>query len=555
MPHLYPAQLPNRVRQDPKRSAEVKFYESLRLQLDQRWVVFYGVAWLGLNNNGTPPSDGEIDFLVAHPEHGVLLIEVKGGRIRYDSERTQWITTDRDNVDHDIDPFPQVRKCKYALLEKIKTLPKWGNRWIVLGHAVAFPDVIIPHTELPPDAPIEILLDATMATNLPARFIEILDYWHGQDGSVQDEYVPLIADLERLLAPHTELHNPLSVQVAEEDREIIQLTEEQFTTLGLLSRIRRAAICGCAGSGKTMLAVEKAKRLAQEGFHTLLTCYSAPLAEHLAHVTKDLTNLEVCAFRKLGTKVARGAGIESIEPGNEEQAAYTLSQAIRTCPDLRYDAILVDEGQDFEDTAWLALDDCLRDGTESVFYVFFDDNQRVYGQCGGIPADLPHFPLVNNVRNTRTIHRRLVQYYESFTKSVPRGPQGRNTEAVKYQDVLDLKRQLGRVLHRLTVNEAVASRDIVVLTPKEREDSALVNTTLENGFRMVESASSNVREIQIATIPEFKGLERPIVVVAELDEELLSQHETREAICYVAFSRPRHHLILLGKSAVLSVLG
>lgn len=105
------------------------------------------------------------------------------------------------------------------------------------------------------------------------------------------------------------------------------------------------------------------------------------------------------------------------------------------------------------------------------------------------------------------------------------------------------------------MNEAVASRDIVVLTPKEREDSALVNTTLENGFRMVESASSNVREIQIATIPEFKGLERPIVVVAELDEELLSQHETREAICYVAFSRPRHHLILLGKSAVLSVLG
>lgn len=555
MPHLYPAQLPNRVRQDPKRSAEVKFYENLRLQLDQQWVVFYSVAWLGLNSNGSPPSDGEIDFLVVHPDHGILLIEVKGGRIRYDSERTQWITSDRDGIEHDIDPFAQVRKCKYALLEKIKALPRWANRWIVLGHAVAFPDVIIPHPELPPDAPIEILIDATMTANLPVRFIEILDYWHGEDGSTQDDYAPLISDLERLLAPRTELPNPLSVQVAEEDREIIHLTEEQFSTLGLLSRIRRAAICGCAGSGKTMLAVEKAKQLAHEGFRTLLTCYSAPLAEHLAQVTKEVSNLEVCDFRKLGTQVARVSGFASIQPGNEEEAAYTLSQAMRTCPDLRYDAILVDEGQDFEGTAWLALDDCLRDGTESVFYVFFDDNQRMYGQCGSIPADLPHFPLVNNVRNTRTIHRRLVQYYESSTKSVPRGPQGRNTEAVKYQDVLDLKRQLGRVLHRLTVNEAVASRDIVVLTPREREDSALVNITLENGFRMVERVSSSVREIQIATVSEFKGLERPIVVVAELDEEVLSQHERREAVCYVAFSRPRHHLILLGKSDILSVLG
>jgi len=554
MPHLYPAQLPNRVRQDTKRSAEVKFYENLRLQLDQRWIVFYSVAWLGLNGNGSPPRDGEIDFLVAHPEHGILLIEVKGGRIHYDNERAQWITTDRDGVDHDINPFAQVRTCKYALLEKIKSLALWANRWVVIGHAVAFPDVVISGTRLPPDAPAEILIDATMVSNLPARFTEILDYWHGEDGSAQDDYALLIADLERLLAPHTKLPNPLSVQVVEEDREIFHLTEEQFSTLGLLSRIRRAAISGCAGSGKTMLAVEKAKQLAQEGFRTLLTCYSAPLAEHLAQVTQAVTNLDVCAFRQLSASMAQAAGLVVIERVNEEDA-YTLSQAIRSCPNLRYDAILVDEGQDFEDTAWLALQDCLRDGTESVFYVFFDDNQQVYGHCGCVPVELPHYPLVNNVRNTRTIHRRLVQYYESSTKSVSRGPQGRNTEVVIYKDILDLKRQLGRILHRLTVNEAVASRDIVVLTPKERENSALFNITLENGFRMVERASISIREVQIATVSEFKGLERPIVVVAELDEDLMTQNARHEAVCYVAFSRPRHHLILLGKSDVLSVIG
>ena len=76
---IYPSELPNRVRKDPKRSAEVRLYDLFREQLGSGWCVFYSVAWLS-PIYGDVPRDGEADFIIAHPQKGVLLIEVKGGR-------------------------------------------------------------------------------------------------------------------------------------------------------------------------------------------------------------------------------------------------------------------------------------------------------------------------------------------------------------------------------------------------------------------------------------------------------------------------------------------
>lgn len=108
MAHMYPDELPNFIRRDLKRSAEVAFYDALRLQLGAGWVVFYSVAWLGLTHDGNGPRDGETDFIIAHPNHGVLLLEVKGGRIAYDGDRGTWTTRDGAGDVYDIAPFAQV---------------------------------------------------------------------------------------------------------------------------------------------------------------------------------------------------------------------------------------------------------------------------------------------------------------------------------------------------------------------------------------------------------------------------------------------------------------
>ena len=120
---IYPESIGPSIRSDPKLSAEVKFYDALQAQMPSGWLVFYDVAWLGRTRPSSGPRDGQIDFIVAHSEHGILLIEVKGGRIRYDGPMRHWISTDRHGTDHEIDPFRQAVEGKYALLNKLLEVP------------------------------------------------------------------------------------------------------------------------------------------------------------------------------------------------------------------------------------------------------------------------------------------------------------------------------------------------------------------------------------------------------------------------------------------------
>ena len=70
--------------------------------------------------------------------------------------------------------------------------------------------------------------------------------------------------------------------------KIIDLTEQQNSYLDLTANQQQAVFTGGAGTGKTTLAVEKAKRLAREGNCVLFVCYNAALAAHLTEELEDL---------------------------------------------------------------------------------------------------------------------------------------------------------------------------------------------------------------------------------------------------------------------------
>ena len=121
MCRMFPELLSREEKKEISSSAEIKLYEVFKNSLDDKWTVFYNVAWLG-KALGDEPEDGEADFIIAHPDKGILIIEVKGGGIKYDGNCKKWYSIDKNQVEHQIkNPFDQAKKSKYALLNKIKS--------------------------------------------------------------------------------------------------------------------------------------------------------------------------------------------------------------------------------------------------------------------------------------------------------------------------------------------------------------------------------------------------------------------------------------------------
>jgi hypothetical protein len=88
--------------------AEQRLDRRLEQQLDAPFTVYANGAWL-TKATGDEPRDGEADLLVAHPELGIMVIEVKGGGIRRIGGR--WESTDGSGTAHPIkDPFAQVTR-------------------------------------------------------------------------------------------------------------------------------------------------------------------------------------------------------------------------------------------------------------------------------------------------------------------------------------------------------------------------------------------------------------------------------------------------------------
>jgi len=533
---------PKPIRPDTRSHAERKLYAEFQSQLTDDFVVFHSVWWQ-VRDTATGVRDGEADFVLAHPDFGILLVEVKGGRIRYDGQTGQWFSNNNPIKD----PFEQGREGKYSLLEKLKELPYWRERWITVGYAAAFPDVAVKG-DLRLDAPRELILDAADMADLLGWVKQALRFLQAKRPGDSPLGKTGIEELTAFLSPSWDLHLSLSAEIMEEKQELTRLTEEQFILLDFLGRHRRVAISGCAGSGKTTLAVEKGRRLARQGFRVLLTCFNVNLAAFLEGDESLPQGLDVANFHKLASELARKAGLAHPGPRDDRYFDEVLPEQMMQAVDrleVQYDAVIVDEGQDFRDNWWVPLQCLLHDPDQGILYVFFDDNQNLYRVAQHIPLELVPFSLTRNCRNTQHIHQMTMHFYRSDHTPQVQGPVGRPVAVYDYDDMGGLWRILRRVLHQLVSEEDVSPEDIVVLTPKGRERSHLWRLGIVGNFRLTDEWTTASGEILCTTVHSFKGLESPVVILAEIEPYGIQELET---VLYVGCSRACHHLIVLAST-------
>ncbi len=524
--------------------AERALYEAFE-NLPSAYTVFHSVKWFA-RSRGTI---GEIDFLIAHPSRGILVLEVKGGQISIN--QGEWFSTSLSGHTNAIhDPCKQATRNRDALYEWIKDDFRTSRYNYALFPAVALPDSVVDR-HLRPDCPEDIFIDMRHLDDLPSRIEAIFAYWssradaraHKFDGS------KAIESLVDLLVPTRKLQPRIADLFERERRKIDELTQQQFVILRALRYQKRAAIVGGAGTGKTLLAMEKTQQLLEQGYRVLFLCFNKNLQTWLDHSLKH-PKLVVTTFHGLAgyavnwSRIARppSSDFYSQAPELLLSAAQVL-QAEQS--DKRFDAIIVDEAQDFEDTWWIPLPDLLTDPKDGVFYVFFDNNQRIYTQISNIPMSNEPLFLDENRRNTQHIHAALTPYMQTHEETTCLGPEGRPVEHISTSTTMGAVKALQQTLHRLVNEEGVSSNDIILLTGASEKRSQWKPDMQLGNFILTWNLDTEMDlAIRVCSIATYKGLESAVVILTELDQ---CRPSVMDQMIYVGLSRARHYAVIIGQ--------
>jgi hypothetical protein len=560
------------------RHAERLVEERLRAALPPGAFALANVRWLAPAREGGPARDGEIDLLIVDPDRGLLVVEVKAGPVRRDGFG-RWYAGSRDLPES---PFRQAETGKWAIRDKITADPRWLGAPPRMLHAVAFPETDHAHIagedrDLGPDAPHELVIDrADLHDDASARraLDRVFGYWSGDEARDRPLGEDQLAIIRDVLEPEVRLRPLLAGDIEEGEHELLVPTHHQMNLLTTLRGHRRASIQGAAGSGKTLLAVEKAHQLAAVGFNVLLVCFNQPLARALAHDPSVAPHIasgrltvgtfhELC--RRFGTEAgvlpppgAPSPGAQPVHP-DREWFDVTLPRALADAIPVvggRWQALVIDEGQDFASDWLTTLALLLSDPDDDVIYVFHDPAQAIYRADATDTLGLEEFPLPDNCRNARPIHEFAFRWYGGDLVSEPMREDGRPPEVVEAEPGQATLDALRDVLHRLVHVEHVERERIAVLSGVSLEHSAAWrqrrfkgDLVLWNGSVADDGTSLGLpvdrvpdqppRTILIDTIHRFKGLERDVVVLVELrpDDERLSK------LLYIGASRAKHHLI------------
>lgn len=512
---------PESPRPSTESPAERVMFTALRDGTSDDFVAYHSVAWL-VPGEGAP-RQGEADFVVAHPKLGTAIIEVKGGAIRYDAALAKWWSGQHEIVD----PFEQARRSSHVLRESVSRVTGKQRGSLQIGYGVAFPDIQLRDVDLRMDAPREIVLSAGDLNDTEAGLRRLFGYWRGRNASPA---IP-IAALDTLLAKSFELPAPLGVRLGRHERELLTLTEQQYDILDKLARQTRVAICGCAGSGKTFIAAEKARRLAAQGFRVLLVCFNRFLAKHLQRGLADAPGIDALAFDELCERVVRDVRGELPDPDGggrywdelRRQFADAASERAGT-----YDALIVDEAQDIQRDWWLPLQILLKDPDKSPLYVFYDDNQRIFHTPKELPVPTEPVQLTVNCRNTQRIHSVVAEYYSGST-TIARGPEGVPVSLSVYKTRKELLEQLDESIRRWIRDAGIKPEDIALLTPHGVDASSLWWKEKLGGIRLTDDPWEKGAVLR-SSVFRFKGLERLVVAVVELED-------AGDQELYIAYSR------------------
>ncbi len=533
----------------PGNEAERQVFEALRSTLGDDFHVFCKQRFV-------EPREGEADFLVVHRTLGLLNLECKGRGVGRGEDGIWRRGSERMSED----PFEQAQQTMHGLAKALErrvglSVPGWsGPLPFRFGFAVIFPRTVRRELNLPLDVPEHVAFDASHLSSLGAHVEDAMKRWKAARGAPK----PLAPDqfgafLKRGL--HRELHfvEGLGARLHATEQTFVQLTQEQSMALEGALGNRRLAVAGGAGTGKTVLGVELARRLAENGDDVLVVCFNKFLGRFLRSLAQAEParggSIDALHFHSLVYRAFSGLERSMDVPDDadaarswwENDAPLVLLEAAQQGVVGPFDAVIVDEGQDFA-PAWLdVLEELLRDPQDSRFVLFHDESQDLFERTGAMPF---HYRLAYNLRNTRRIADAVQKLGSVAMRPHPRSPEGEPIAVHSETKPSKVRREVEALVERLVEREGVRPERIAILSHRTRKNTSLQGISELAGVPLADDPLNREGRLLHTTIRAFKGLESDVLLLIDVDpeHERCTVHDR-----YVAASRARQVLHVWGR--------
>jgi hypothetical protein len=502
--------------------AEVKiFHEFKQVDIGNNWQVYHSLNC----SEHEYKRWSEIDFLVVGPD-GLFVLEVKGGRVKCNDGI--WIYTDRNNQEyiHREGPFKQAETAMRALRKMLKEkydLPDNIIDKMNFGWGVVFPDIEWAYDAV--EMPLDVVADKSdfASTRMFEKYlIRLKDYWLAKEKRSSKLSSTDLNLIKTKLRPDVDVYPPFSVKLGHALEEMARLTEEQYERLEIIEANDTAIISGGAGTGKTFLMVQCARREIALGGKCLIVVESRIFAAHLKGLIQD-EKIVVSAYdhlrRSLGT----------------------------------FDVLLIDEGQDLLNLdVFTKLTEYLLGGIENGRWRWFMDENNQANISGNYDPDALNYlreglggnkpvrlPLVRNIRTTKEIAEKINNWTLSDIGRPEVTGWGSPPDILMVDAEEDLLEKIINKIGDLNYQD-IDFNKIGIVYPYP-EMAATLQKLPRNIRRKLVPLDTTIVSMELSnsivhgTAAEFKGLERPVLLAIGFEGEAFAGQ--LKNILYTALTR------------------
>ncbi len=545
--------IPDFLADEIKSQAEARLFQEFKsYQTEQNYIILHSLGLSEHVNN----IFGEIDFVIICSS-GVLCVEVKGGEVSCSNGVWEFVNRYGVRAQKTEGPFKQVQGNMQSLRTYLeKRLGKW-DPLVTCQYAscVIMPDCRFDYQgiEIIP----EILFDRASYRGIDETILQSFAYWrgllqsrYGFEGTGLSETE--MRRLANLLRGDFRFVPSMKDMIDVTAKALCALTDEQYDLLESLAENERTLVCGMAGTGKTLLGMEQARRMYWAGRKVLYICFNKSISEYVRfQFEKEGLDIDVST---LHAKMLQGMIPDADSSDFFER--ILPDRFLKTSTEFEYDYLIVDEGQDLFREAYIPCLGKLVNGglREGNWLIFYDQNQNIYNENDQFESSISKlkkcgaasFKLTINCRNTKQIAdaNTLMTGVSNVGRPKVSGPK---VQYIKYAD----KDEEHRILEELVLtlkNEGVCGGDLIILSRYSINNprNCLYEHPLSNEAGRMKMGSQIWRakksEIRFSTIAGFKGLESKALILIDVDG--FSAFQIR-LLNYVAISRASSLLYVL----------